>query len=62
MHEKRAGISYALMPLNPETHDAYKTGRDSEGIIEKALLMAHTRKEEIHVGREITFHSTLSPL
>ena len=48
MHEKRAEISYALMPLNLETHGAYKTGRDSGGIIEKALLMVHTREEEIH--------------
>ena len=50
MHEKRAEISYSLMPLNLETHGAYKTGRDSGGIIEKALRMVHTRKEEIHVG------------
>ena len=50
VHKKREGISHALMPLNLETHGAYETGRDSEGIIEKALLMVHTRKEEIHVG------------
>ena len=55
-HEKRAEISYALMPLNLETHCAYKTGRDSRRIIEKALRMVHTRKEEIHVGeRSLTF-------
>lgn len=42
-------ISYTLMPLNLETHGAYKTGRDSGGIIEKALHMVHTRKEEIQV-------------
>ena len=62
MHEKRVEISYVLMPLNLETHGAYKTGRASGGIIEKALLMVHTREEEIHVGREITFHATPSPL
>ena len=62
MHEKRVEISYALMPLNLKTHGAYKTGRDSGGIIEKALLMVHTREEEIHVRREITFHATPSPL
>ena len=50
MHEKRAEISYALMPLNLETHGAYKTGRDSGRIIEKALRMVHRRKEEIHVA------------
>lgn len=50
MHKKREGISYTLMPLNLETHGAYKTGRDSGGIIEKVLHMVHTRKEEIHVG------------
>lgn len=62
VNEKRVGISDALMPLNPESHVAYNTGRDLGGIIEKALLMVHTRKEEIDVGREITFHATLSPL
>ena len=47
MHETRAGKSHALVPLNLETHGAYKTGRDSGGIIEKALHVVHTRKEEI---------------
>ena len=50
VHEKRVGISDALMLLNPESHGAYKTGTDLTGIIEKALRMVHTRKKEIHVG------------